>query len=394
MAGAVPRAPSSEQSVGRHGLARARRRLRRISPLTVDLGLGAIYVLIVAVEATAESMAGARLGLLAALTLVLAACVVLRRRIPLAAQVISAAALTAESFLHVATEFSPLATLVCAYSVGQYATPTRARWGILIVVAGVFGFFAATPGLRRADPANLFSVLLVWLVAWGLGYSAARRGDEQERARRALERQVIAEERVRVSRELHDVLGHTVNLFVVQAGAARLMLDRDPALARSLLQGMENTGRATLADLDRVLASLRFDATDGSQDGASPTPGLTQLPELVGRFQDSGVDVRLTLDPTVQLPRDLDLTAYRIVQEALTNTLKHAAPCSATVSVERRDGSVIVDVSDTGPGARATNRRGRGLLGIAERVSLSGGLLEHGNGASGGFRLRAVLPVP
>ena len=394
MAGAVPRAPSSEQSVGLYGLARPLRRLRRISPLTVDVGLGALYVLIVAVEATAEPLAGAGLGLLAALTLILATCIVLRRRVPLAAQVLATAALTAESFLPVATEFSPLATLVCSYAVGQYAHPVRARWGTLIIVAGVVAFFAGTPGLQRTEPANLFSVLLVWLVAWGLGYSAARRRDEQERARRSLERQVIAEERVRVSRELHDVLGHTVNLLVVHAGAARLALDRDPAMTRSLLQGMEDTGRATLADLDRVLAGLRSDSAGDRQDAGTPAPGLAQLPELVGRFRDSSVDVRLTVDPTLRLPRDLDLTAYRIVQEALTNALKHAAPCSATVVFERSNGSLIIEVSDTGPGVRATDRNGQGLVGIAERVWMSGGVLEHGDGESGGFRLRAMIPVP
>ena len=107
----------------------------------------------------------------------------------------------------------------------------------------------------------------------------------------------------------------------------------------SLLQGMENTGRATLADLDRVLASLRADPPTAERpDTIIPAPGLAQLPELVGRFHDSGVDARLTLDPALRLPRDLDLSAYRIVQEALTNTLKHAAPCSATVIVERGTG--------------------------------------------------------
>ena len=101
-----------------------------------------------------------------------------------------------------------------------------------------------------------------------------------------------------MSRELHDVVGHTVNLLVVQAGAARLTLDSDPAMTRSLLQGMEDTGRATLADLDRVLASLRADTSDGHPGRTpSPAPGLAQLPELVERFQDSGVDVRLTVDP-------------------------------------------------------------------------------------------------
>lgn len=369
-------------------------RLRRISPLTVDVGLGAIFVVIVAIEATGEAMVDAPGAQLAALTLVLAACIVLRRRIPFAALVVATAALTAESFLHVATEFSPLATLVCAFSVGQYASPVKARWGALIIVVGVVTFFAGTPGLHRFEPADLFSVLLVWLVAWGVGYSTARRRDEQERARQALHRQVIAEERVRVSRELHDIVGHTVNLFVVHAGAARLALDDDPATTRSLLQGMENAGRATLADLDRVLASLRADSSDGTQDVAMPAPGLAQLPELVGRFQNSGVETRLTVDSNLPLPRDIDVSAYRIVQEALTNALKHAAPCSASVIVERRNGSLIVEVSDTGPGLRATDRRGRGLVGMAERVSMCGGVLEHGEGEHGGFRLRATLPVP
>jgi signal transduction histidine kinase len=384
----------AERSVPIQGLARSLRRLRRISPLTVDLGLGALFVVIVAVEAAGEPMDGASIGLLAILTLVLASCIVLRRRIPLAAVVIAAAALAAESFLQVATEFSPLATLITAYSVGQYATPAKARWGALVIVAGIVGFFAGPPGLRRADLVELTSVLFSWVVAWGVGYSTARRRDDQERVRQALERQAIAEERVRVSRELHDIVGHTVNLLVVQAGAARLMLDRNPDMTRSLLQGMEDTGRATLAELDRVLAGLRADPADDSQDAAVPAPGLAQLPDLVGRFQSSGVDARLTLDPALRLPRDLDLSAYRIVQEALTNTLKHAAPCSASVIVERRNGSLIVEVSDTGPGVRATDRHGRGLVGIAERVSMCGGVLQHGDGESGGFRVRAVLPLP
>ena len=141
--------------------------------------------------------------------MVIAVCVGLRRRIPFAAIVVASLALAAESFLQVATEFSPFATFIVAYSVGQYATAARARWGALIIVAGVIAYFAGPPGLQRADPVELVSVLFSWLMAWGVGYSIARRREEQERARQALERQVIAEERVRVSRELHDLLGHT-----------------------------------------------------------------------------------------------------------------------------------------------------------------------------------------
>jgi signal transduction histidine kinase len=382
--------------VGFDGLTRPMGRLRRVPPLAVDAGIGAIFVVMVAAEAVRQPVAGGRTALLAVLTLVMAVCLALRRRVPLAALAIATVALVVESFLHVATVFTPLATLVCAYSVGLYATRARARWGPLIIVAGILGYFAGTPGLRRTDPVQLAYVLLVWLGGWAFGYATARRREDQERVRRALEREVIAEERVRMSRELHDVVGHTVNLLVVQAGAARVTLDRDPAQARDLLKGMEETGRETLADLDRVLATLRADPKPGDdrRDTVIPAPGLAQLPDLVGRFHDSGVDARLSIEEGLRLPRDLDLAAYRIVQEALTNTLKHAAPCSATVAVARGNGSVIIEVSDTGPGVRRADPHGRGLVGIAERVSMCGGVLEHGNGQDGGFRLRAVLPLP
>jgi signal transduction histidine kinase len=382
--------------VGFDRLIRPLGRLRHVPPLVVDAGIAATFIVMVAAEAVRQPMPGARTALFALLTLVLAASLVLRRKWPLAALVIGVAALVVESFLHVATVFTPLATLVGAYSVGLYATRTRARWGLLIIVAGVIGYFIGTPGLRRTDPVQLAYVLLVWLGGWAFGYARARRGEDQERVRRALEREVIAEERVRMSRELHDVVGHTVNLLVVQAGAARMTLEHDPAQARELLKSMEDTGRATLADLDRVLATLRGDSQPADQRSGTmiPAPGLAQLPELVGRFHDSGVDTRLSVDPGLRLPRDLDLSAYRIVQEALTNTLKHAAPCAATVAVERANGSMIIEVSDTGPGVGQTDPNGRGLVGIAERVSMCGGVLEHGNGEHGGFRLRAVLPLP
>ncbi len=370
--------------------------LRRPPPMVVDTGLGALFVVLVAIEVARQPAAGGNIALLALLTLVIAVGLALRRRMPLTGLSIATAALVVEAFLHIATTLTPLATLISTYSVGLYATRTRARWGLLVVVAGVVGYFAGATALRSTDLVQLVSTLFIWLAGWTIGYTTARQRQDQERARRALERQVIAEERVRMSRELHDLVGHTVNLLVVQAGAARMTLDRDPAQARELLKGMEQTGRETLADLDRVLATLRADSSHGDDesDTTNPAPGLAQLPALVGRFHDSGVDARLSVDPDLRLPRDLDISAYRIVQEALTNTLKHAAPCSATVAVERSNGSMIIEVSDTGPGVRHTDPRGRGLVGIAERVSMSGGVLEHGDGEQGGFRLRAVLPLP
>jgi signal transduction histidine kinase len=375
----------------------ARRLAARIQSLptpAVDAGLAIMFLGAVATERLRNPLPQGWLSVVAAvLTLALAISLTLRRRVPFTAFAIATAALCTESLLQIPSAFSPLANQVCVYSVGAYASRARARWAVPVIVAGVLLYFVGTLGLDQLD-ADMLEVLLVWLATWAVGYTVARRRDEQDRARLATARQVVAEERVRISRELHDLVGHTVNLLVVQAGAARLMLDKDPAMTRELLSGMERTGRETLADLDQVLATLRPDPAEPEQAGASSHPlGVAQLPELVDRFTDSGIDVRLSVEPTLQLPRNVDLSIYRIVQEGLTNTLKHAAPCSATVDVRRAGQSVVVEVSDTGPGPREPKRPGRGLLGIAERVSMCGGLLEHGGGEGGGFRLRAVLPL-
>ena len=369
-------------------------RIRSLPTPAVDAGLAIIFLGAVVTERLRNPLPLGLLSVVAAiLTLALAISLALRRRVPFTAFAIATAALCTGSLLHVPSVFSPLANQICVYSVGAYASRARARWAVPVIVAGVLLYFAGTPGLDQLD-AEMVEVLLVWLATWAVGYTVARRREEQDRARLATARQVVAEERVRISRELHDLMGHTVNLLVVQAGAARLMLEKDPAMTRELLSGMERTGRETLADLDQVLATLRPDAAESAEVGASNHPlGVAQLPELVDRFTDSGIDVTLSVEPTLQLPRNVDLSIYRIVQEGLTNTLKHAAPCAATVDIRREGPSVVVEVSDTGPGPREPKRPGRGLLGIAERVSMCGGVLEHGGGEGGGFRLRAALPL-
>jgi signal transduction histidine kinase len=401
VAGSINRVRRARPAAPVEGLNRVVDRVRRVRPAFVDAVISVLFVALESAELARQPPGGGPTMLIAAaaLSLVLAACLAVRRRVPMTAYLVGTAALVTQSFLHVATMFSPLATLVGAHAMGLYATAARARWGPLLIAPGVVSYFVGTPGLRQTDPAQLAYVLLIWLSGWALGYSTARRRREQHQARRALQRQVIAEERIRMSRELHDLVGHTVNLLVVQAGAARLTLDRDPATARELLTSMERTGRETLADLDRVLATLRADPADPAEAGPGTTlvsgsPGLAHLPELVERFTDSGVDVQLMVDSALRLPRDLDLAAYRIIQEALTNALKHAAPCAATVAVREEGASVIIEVCDTGPGRRDSNVEGRGLLGITERVALSGGLFEQGNRDCGGFRVCATLPLP
>jgi signal transduction histidine kinase len=201
-----------------------------------------------------------------------------------------------------------------------------------------------------------------------------------------MRREAIIAERVRIARELHDVVGHTVNAMLVQAGASRMVLDSDPERARDLLAGIERTGRDALTELDRVLGALRAD--DDVQ------PGLADLDRRVVRpLVDGGLAVTVDIDPAARdLPRSLDLSTYRIVQEALTNAVKHGRARNAEVGVRVTDGAVRIRVHDDGRGPAAGYQPGRGLLGIAERVEVFGGTVSHGR--DDGFTLRVELPLP
>ena len=336
------------------------------------------------------------------LSAAMAVSLLYRRRCPLTAFVIGTSVVAAESVFGVATAVSPYAGQVLVYSAGLYCTRSRAWWVPPWIVVGVVVYFSGSSNPAGAEP---IGVLVVWLATWAIAYSQARRREEQERSRVAIRRQVAAEEQARMARELHDLIGHTVNLLVVQAGAARVMLDAQPATTRALLLGMEETGRDALADLDQVLSTLRADPRPGGA-GVPGTglaaadaetrrpPGLNGVPDLVSRLNDSQVDVTLSIDPALELPGNIDLSAYRIVQEALTNVLKHAAPCAAQVDIHRATTGLVIEVSDDGPGASTLRGSGRGLIGITERVAACGGSIEYGPGAAGGFRLRAVLPLP
>ncbi|WP_344337336.1 sensor histidine kinase [Kitasatospora putterlickiae] len=367
--------------------------LRAVPAEWWDAALAGVFLLVMAVErigAAGDLHGGLPVALV--LSAAVAAPLAVRRTRPLAGYLVGAAALSAEALFVLPSPVSPYADLVGLYSLGLYAPRRRAWVGPFAALLGMAAYFA---DLGRAYPVIPTGVLFLWLLGWAFGYGTARRGEQREAARLLLHREVVAEERARLARELHDSVGHTLNVVLVQAGAARRLLDREPERTRELLSGMEHTGREALDDLDRVLGLLRRGAGDWDADGAAPQPGVADLERLAERLGRTGLKVRLRIDPAARrVPRSLDVSAYRIVQEALTNTVKHAGARSVGVTVRRTAGRLAVEVCDDGRGVPAGYAPGRGLLGVAERVSVLGGRVEHGPGEPGGFRLRAELPVP
>jgi signal transduction histidine kinase len=381
------------------------RAARQVPGWAADGALGAGFLAAMLIALAGQgTLSGARLLSAVVLSAVIAGGLALRRRAPLTAYLAGSSALVAQALWVSTSPVAPYANLIGLYSLGLYATRGRAWCGLLIVPAAVFGYFSEAGSPAPDGPAG---VLLVWLLALAVGYGAARRREAHQAARQATQRQAAAEERTRLARELHDIVGHTVNVMVVQAGAARLVLDRDPAKTREILSGLEQTGRQALAELDRMLGLLRRDGPPAARPAGQPGPGIpadeagltvpsiAELPRLARRMAEAGIRVTVRLGPPVpQVTRSADLSAYRIVQEALTNTLKHGHARSASVTVRLNERAALdIEVSDDGRGPTAGYLPGRGLLGIAERVAAFGGTLEHGGGEQGGFRLRAVLPA-
>jgi signal transduction histidine kinase len=226
-----------------------------------------------------------------------------------------------------------------------------------------------------------------------LAVAADRAGREQGATAQA----AVHEERARIARELHDVVAHNVGLIVLQAGGARIVLDTDPDRARRALQQVEETGRQTLAEMRHLVGILRED------DGADrqPLPSLERLPALVGEVGAAGVAVDLEVDGSVVgLPAGLELAAYRLIQEALTNVRKHAPTSRAHVRLCYEPDRLRIEVRDDGgttgtlrASARRMSAPGHGLIGMRERVQLYGGRMEAGPMIGGGFQVEAVLPL-
>jgi signal transduction histidine kinase len=200
-----------------------------------------------------------------------------------------------------------------------------------------------------------------------------------------------AEERVRIAREMHDVVGHSVSVIVVQAGAERLALGEERPPTREALLAIERTGREALAEMSQLLGILR---KEDEGLALAPRPSLAQVDALVQTVRDAGVPVELRVEgEQTTLPPSIDVSGYRIVQEALTNVVKHAGRARASVVVRYDGPTVEVEITDDGPGSVNGYAACYGLAGMRERVELHGGRLEAGNRSDGGFSVKARLPV-
>jgi signal transduction histidine kinase len=304
--------------------------------------------------------------------------------------------------------FQPFVALVLtAYSVGSRTEGRRSLWAPpLLLVASVPFFVAAW---RHGQDSGNIIPSFVWLVAgWATGRTvrswrhknvALELANRELTEQRELQAQAaVAVERGRIARELHDVVAHNVSMMVVQAGAAaRVLRDQQPGV-RNALDVIAATGRETVDEMRTLLGVLRSENGQGADEGQAalkPQPGLADLEQLVSGVREAGLPVTLRIEGAARpLPPALDLSAFRIVQEALTNALRHAGPARAEVTVRYEDGLVSLEIADSGRGPHGDGGTGHGLVGMRERVAMFGGKLEAARGDGGGFTVRARLPVP
>jgi len=311
------------------------------------------------------------------------------RRRPLLVCAIVMAAIVASSVARGSTEgvYLIYALAVISYTAGRYGSRRSSFAALGVLVVGYTIYSLEDHNVMHGGVADLWAAAFFgagMLGCWLLGVWVDSRGEAA-----ALEREAgvaVAEERSRMARELHDIVSHNLSVVVTQAAGARAA-----GAAEDTLEKIERSGREALVEMRRLLGVLREDASDGA--ALAPQPGISQLDALVANVRAAGLDVALTVDERCSaLPPAVELAVYRIVQEALTNALKHAGPARVEVRVTRDGGAVRVDVVDDGAGASGESG-GHGLVGMRERVAVFGGRLLAGPRAEGGFEVHATLPL-
>jgi signal transduction histidine kinase len=288
--------------------------------------------------------------------------------------------------------------MAAAFLLGNLRDRLQAAIGLTVVLGAAATIVYKVPG----HPTSLIIFLpLEFGISWLAGYALRERAEQAEaaevravqaeREREAAARVAVAEERARIARELHDIVAHSVSIMVLQVGAIRHKLPEMRAEDRDALRGVEQTGRGALAEMRRLLGAMRRDG-DGLE--LAPHPGVDRLDSLLEDVGRAGLPVRLHVDGNpFPLPRAIDLSAYRIVQEGLTNALKHAHASRVDVTFHYASDELQIEVRDNGEGLSMSDGLGRGLVGIRERVKIYGGEMTAGAAPEGGFVLGARLPL-
>ncbi len=288
--------------------------------------------------------------------------------------------------------------LASAFLLGNQRDARRAWVGLAIVLGGIATVVYNIPGVATAE---LFVIPIDFGISWAAGYAlreraqkaeaAETRAERAERERDAAARIAVAEERARIARELHDIVAHAVSVMVLQVGAVRHKLPDELADDREALRSVERAGRTALTEMRRLLGAMRDEREEVS---FVPQPGLDGLDSLLEEVTRAGLPVELHVDgEPFPLPRGVDLSAYRIVQEGLTNALKHARATTANVTVRYALDELQIEVRDNGVGSSTTDGLGHGLVGVRERVKIYGGQMSAGSANGGGFVLSTRLPL-
>jgi signal transduction histidine kinase len=324
-----------------------------------------------------------------------------RRRFPLAAPlavwVLAAGLSFVDGRLVTFTVISSAAGVAAAFLLGNLPDAVQARLGLVAVIAGAGIVVGNDP---THDAGELLFAPLLFAIGWLAGFAVRERSEQAEAAevradraegeRDTATRLAVAEERARIARELHDIVAHSVSVMVLQVGAVRHNLPDGLAADAEALKGVEKTGRTALAEMRRLLGAMRRDG-DGVELG--PQPGLDALDALLAEVERAGLPVRLDVDgDPAPLPPAIDLSAYRIVQEGLTNALKHARASQAGVTLRYAPDELQIEVRDDGDGVGGGDP-GFGLVGVRERVKIYGGEMSAGAADGGGFVLRTRLPL-
>jgi signal transduction histidine kinase len=381
-------------------------RLRALDPRLIDTLIALALAAFIAVQFAFGEQHGPEADVVNLITgPLLALTLVWRRRAPLA-MIVAFAAITVtnealggglftfpESDSDGVAPFASLLTAgVAFYSLGAYE---RERLATIGLVVGVAAFWVVVFVSAQVDFGSFFFSATLAVAPWLFGRIARARhlrllAAEREQEQRA--RIAVGDERARIARELHDVVAHSVGVIVLQAQGARRVFERDPERAREALESIERTARTALADMRGSLGVLR---REDDERALAPQPGVDDLNQLIEEAKAGGLTVELAVEgERVPLPQGIDLSAYRIVQEALTNVIKHAGRARARVTLRYLDDELEVEVADDGRGpGRAGDGSGLGIIGMRERVEAHGGRLDAGAGTEGGFLVRASLPL-